>query len=124
MEDRRRQNRTILHNNFLIRERDSGRPLGRIVNLSRYGFLVVSDEPVAESRRYWLTLALTDAVGRRRMLNVEAQAIWCRRMESSGEFGSGFELGGIGAADDEVLARIVAAEDEMPASGVARAGAG
>ncbi|MGD8710849.1 MAG: PilZ domain-containing protein [Ectothiorhodospiraceae bacterium] len=112
MVERRRQNRTILGDFYRIYDHDTGELIGRIVNLSRYGFLTIGDIPVEERRDLRVELVYADQQGRERRIPMRVECVWCRQSQYSDEYGGGFQIREIGEFDAIQVDRLVAEPQE------------
>jgi hypothetical protein len=93
MDDRRRYPRKPCANDQVIEVTDTlnGRHLGRLVNISVDGFLLVGEAPVEVDTV--LQLALSSAApGGDRQLSVGAICIWSSDASSPGHYWSGFHM--------------------------------
>lgn len=95
--ERRRQTRATPDAVYQVRWRPGGAPVGRIINLSRYGFLTLGPQPVTVNRRLELLLDLGPEEGS--AIPLVAEAVWCRPSSQGAEYGAGFRICEIDEAD-------------------------
>lgn len=103
--ERRRQTRGVPDAVYQVREQAGGMLVGRVINLSRHGFLTLGPAPVAEHRRLSLVLELGEGEGA--PIPLVAEAVWCRASTHSAEYGAGFRICEIAEADAERLEQLV-----------------
>jgi len=103
--ERRRQRRGVPDAVYEVREQAGGALVGRVINLSRHGFLTLGPAPVTERRRMSLVLELGAEDGA--PIALVAEAVWCRPSAHSGEYGAGFRICEIREADAERIERVV-----------------
>ncbi|PWG62046.1 PilZ domain-containing protein [Spiribacter halobius] len=105
MTERRRRARTAPDAVVEVRRRPGGEPLGRIINLSRHGFLTLGPAAVTPHQRLALWLELGPGEGE--PIALVAEAVWCRPSTHSSEYGAGFRICEIDEADAERIERAV-----------------
>lgn len=71
-----------------------GEPLGQLSNLSRGGFMLISAREMSASQRYDFIVGDDE-----RAVRLSARCVWCQRSSYSNDYGAGFEIEAVIAAD-------------------------
>ncbi len=100
--DRKHPRRRTSDYLFVV-ERNSGKMLGRIGNLSLGGLMVIGDGPMPVGDTMHLKLAFGHKVLDRDCLEFEAECRWSARNDLADWWETGFELRGLSATDSAVL---------------------
>ena len=79
----------------------TGNKLGRVVNISAEGLMLLSDNPVEAGSVYQLDVALPRLVKQRSRISFGAEAIWSSPSAQPGSYWTGFRI--IDASDDDTV---------------------
>jgi len=107
--DRRRENRTMISAEPNVFDRHTQRSLGRLVNLSREGFLVVAPEPLDPDTLHEVRIVVVDDYGQLRTINASAELIWCRKSRFDNGYGAGFQFSAMDPADEVIVQHLIQA---------------
>ncbi|MBA1146149.1 PilZ domain-containing protein [Ectothiorhodospiraceae bacterium WFHF3C12] len=107
--ERRRENRTLISAEPNVFDRHTRESLGRLVNLSREGFLVVAHEPMMPPAVHEVRIVVVDDYGQLRTINATAELIWCRRSRFDESYGAGFQFSGLDPADEIIVQHLIQA---------------
>jgi hypothetical protein len=113
MEDRRRYPRKQCSRDQVVEVSDliSGRHLGRLVNVSLDGFLLVGASPIEPESVLQLALSTKTPDGITH-INVGAVCMWNSEANYPGNYWSGFHLIDVPAESKEFFAGLLTAADE------------
>lgn len=81
------------------------KPLGSVVNLSARGFMLMSPEQQASGELLSLLLEQAQAAAGERYVRLQARCVWSAPSSFSSDYGAGFEITGMTAADQARLQR-------------------
>ena len=104
--EQRREPRIQIAEQVQVRDANSGRILGQLVNLSSEGLMLVGADCVAPGTIYQLTIPLETTPDADPLL-LGAESLWCSDANHSGFYWSGFQIIDISPEHRQVLARIV-----------------
>lgn len=90
--DRRLAPRYDISRLVRVIDTSTGQEVGRIVNLSSSGFMLVGSQPVVSRTTLRLVLELTTAAESSRQVRLDAQCLWCGPSSFSPDYGAGFEI--------------------------------
>jgi c-di-GMP-binding flagellar brake protein YcgR len=107
--ERRRENRTLISAEPNVFDRFTQQSLGRLVNLSREGFLVVALEPMAPPSVHEVRIVVVDDYGQLRTINASAELIWCRKSRFDESYGAGFQFNALDPADEIIVQHLIQA---------------
>ncbi|PAU84427.1 PilZ domain-containing protein [Pseudomonas sp. WN033] len=90
----REQSRMVFRSIFRIKvaDRDTGRLIGYVGDISEGGFKLLSDEPMELDVPVALQIRLRDGEGKMQMLDVEVICLWCQENIRTGYHESGCSL--------------------------------
>lgn len=109
MSERRSRVRKFTSSYFLVYDRDSGILLGRILDLTPEGAMMISDEPVDMSAEYQCRMVMPIMVGMRRELNFDAEVRWTRENNKWEWFETGFKFKDLTDADRDLIEELIGA---------------
>lgn len=92
LEDNRRLNRenTIYYLEAL--EAGSGQTVGRLVDITAEGIMLICETPIEVGRQFELTIQLPQEVARASEVRFSAEARWCRPALNIDFFDAGFKI--------------------------------
>jgi hypothetical protein len=117
MSERRDSERKSACGYFIVFNTENDQPLGRVVNLSEQGMMLVSDEPADAQSTFRCRMSLPEKLLDRRTITFEAKCRWCREHELTGSYQSGYVFTRIEDKDLEVL-RLLTQNWKVEESGV------
>lgn len=92
MIEKRQQPRMALSESVPVMKAGTDEPLGRLINLSLDGFMVVGDTQFSPGTHYQLRAAVEMPELEPTTLDLDARCIWCQRSSYSQQYGAGFAL--------------------------------
>jgi hypothetical protein len=92
MTDRRRQDRYKLEEYLNVFDRDSGRQIGSLANLSASGAMFITNEPIPTLSVLHCRVELRNQILGKHEINIDAKCRWCRKNVTRGWWESGYEL--------------------------------
>jgi len=105
MFEQRSEPRVTLSRSVPVRDAHTAEPLGRLINLSRHGFMVLSAAHLAPGRAYRLTAALETPAAGENELTLTGRCIWCQQASGTDSYGAGFSI----ESRDDDAARVIEA---------------
>ncbi|MGY0217837.1 PilZ domain-containing protein [Endozoicomonadaceae bacterium StTr2] len=104
MPERRRDDRSPVTHTIHVFDQDSGQRLGKVVDLSPEGFMLLGDSPVPKDKQFSCRLE-SDALNDN--LVISAECLWSRESSSQGYHWSGFHISEISASAKEQLISLI-----------------
>jgi hypothetical protein len=105
--ERRVEPRVTLRQSVEVQDAATSEPLGRLLNLSRTGFMLLSPVHVTPGRELRLALRLPGE----QPVELHATCMWCQRSSYSETFGAGFSLQSPSPAAARLIAKLLDAPD-------------
>lgn len=109
MSERRNRVRKFTSSYFLVYDRESGVLLGRILDLTPEGAMMISDEPIDMSATYRCRMVMPIMVGTRRELNFDAEVRWTRENAKWEWFETGFKFDNLEDDDRDLIEELIGA---------------
>ncbi len=100
---------------FEALDRETGKALGRLVDISPHGIRLLSDDPIRTKAFYNLRVNLPIAVSRAEQLDIEAYSLWCEECpdpELPEHYNTGLEL--LNVSDESLEAITTLINDYEP----------
>jgi hypothetical protein len=107
MDDRRRQDRKLMTYFSRVMDRNNGRLLGYLVDMTTGGALVIGNVPLRVNSIFQLRIDLPESYGERTQLDIEARAIWSQPDPDPDLYRTGIQLIGVDPADLQILERLI-----------------
>lgn len=107
MKNSRRINRRHLFFYLQVREAQTNKLIGYVVDITPYGLRVVSDQPFEPNRETELTMHLPDEMGKKKIISFNAKSIWNGKDVNSDFWAIGFEIGELGKDTLEILEEMI-----------------
>jgi hypothetical protein len=101
MKENRKATRKIADEVLEVSDQITGTQIGRVVNISAEGLMLLSHEPVLTGSVYQLALELSAADGEAKQIMFGAEAIWTSETNQPESFWTGFRI--IDIANEDVL---------------------
>jgi len=99
--DKRKVPRKIANEVLEVFDQLTGANLGRVVNISAEGLMLISGEPIDTGSVYQLDLKLPNPINKRGTISFGAESVWTTPTTQPGSYWTGFRI--IDASDDSVL---------------------
>jgi hypothetical protein len=78
MNDRRKKPRRITSDYYVLFDQTSDEVIGRVVDLSAGGAMLITDEPLESLQRCQCRMSLPDFIRGRRFITFELESKWCQ----------------------------------------------
>lgn len=108
MEERRQIKRRRLVQQLEVYDRSTGHYLGRVVDISTKGFLVITEQNVTLQAPLDLRLDLPEPLYGRDHIDLEATAVWRKKDANPGYWDLGISFSKITGRDQEIIRQIIA----------------
>lgn len=108
MHERRIQERRNLIYYLEVFEQTSGRLLGRLVDITAEGMMLISDHQLPPMATFSLRMQLPQPEFEQTFFEFSAQSVWCRPDVNPNFFDTGFEFRDLTEADRQIIASLVA----------------
>ena len=99
MQEQRHAPRKVADQVLVVADQITGNQIGRIVNISAEGFMLLSEEPVITGSVYQLSLIDPQSSEEREPINFGAEAVWCTEASQPESYWSGFHIIDINSED-------------------------
>ncbi len=103
MTERRDKTRKSASSYLIVFDTRTDLPLGRVVNLSETGMMLISQDPMEASQSYSCRMALPEKLLDKRMVVFEADSKWCRFNDLANVYQTGYEFSTMSEQDLEVI---------------------
>jgi hypothetical protein len=107
MDERRRKNRRLLTYFSRVLDRNNGRLLGYLVDMTSDGVMIVGNIPLRINSNFQLRIDLPENYAEKEQLDFEAKAIWNMPDPDPELFRTGLELIGVNQSDRTILERLI-----------------
>ena len=107
MTGRREHTRLHVISYVKVREDDTDRSVGRVVDMTARGMRLRSKEPVQTDTTARFRLILPAGSGEAREIMFEAAVIWCRKTPENESWDTGIQLLDVPPEDSELIERFV-----------------
>lgn len=87
----------------------TAQPIGRVMNLSVDGFMLLTKQEINPNQRHDFVLQLPQADGVHQSIELVVECRWCQPSNTAGYFGAGFSLVSVPITKREVWERFVEA---------------
>jgi hypothetical protein len=101
MHEQRQTPRTVVDQVLEVNDQVTGTSLGRVVNISAEGFMLLSEEPVITGSVYQLSLITPQSSTIKEPIKFGAEAVWCSEASQPESYWSGFRI--IDIATEDIL---------------------
>lgn len=92
MEEHRKSVRKRVSVVLEMQDRQTQEKLGRIMDLSLEGFMLLAKQEMIPNQKYEMVLNLNEAVRFHRFIQLTAECRWCQPSNTPGYFGAGFAV--------------------------------
>jgi hypothetical protein len=101
MREQRQTPRTVVDQILEVNDQVTGTSLGRVVNISAEGFMLLSEEPVITGSVYQLSLIAPQPSEMKEPIKFGAEVVWCTEASQPESYWSGFHI--IDISNDDAL---------------------
>lgn len=88
-------------------DEDSDRLLGKLVDITTRGMMLLGGEPTEEGRAFRLRMALPSRIAGRETLTFSARSVWCRPDVNPEYHLAGFEFQDLGALEEDIINHLI-----------------
>ncbi|MBD3218974.1 MAG: hypothetical protein GF310_11920 [candidate division Zixibacteria bacterium] len=103
MEEKRKNVRRIPNDYFLVYDRHHGNFIGRLLNMSLGGMMLVSEGPIETSKIFYCRMDLPEKVQGRNNITFDAVSKWCRMNDNTKMYETGYELKDVSKETREII---------------------
>jgi hypothetical protein len=107
MQEQRHSPRKVANEILIITDQITGSHIGRVVNISAEGLMLLSDEPMVTGSVYQLDLILPKPKDTQEKIAFAAEAVWCTEASQPDSFWSGFHIIDITAEDVLIIDELI-----------------
>ena len=107
MEESRKNERRAPNDYYLVFDRENDRFIGRVLNMSLDGVLLVSMEPVEVSGIFHCIMALPEKIDDCNQIVFDAESKWSRKNESSNMYETGYRFKNISKTDRGIVRELL-----------------
>lgn len=99
--------RRRIGNTLEMHDSKTAQSMGRVMNLSAEGFMLLTKQEINPNERHDFVLQLPQAVGVHRSIELVVECRWCQPSNTAGYFGAGFSLVSVPITKREAWKRFV-----------------
>ena len=103
MEETRKDLRRIPNDYFLVFDRHHDNFIGRVLNMSLGGMMLVSEDPMETSKLFHCRMDLPEKVEGHDYITFNAESKWCRMNEHTKMYETGYELKELSAVTRKII---------------------
>lgn len=103
MKEKRKSTRAPAKDHFIVVDRESDTVIGRVLNMTEEGMMVVSKVSVETESRFHCRMALPEKIAGQNQVVFDVECKWCRKDDMSGMFEAGFQLHNVSEKDAHVI---------------------
>ncbi len=107
MAENRRQSRKFTNDYFLVYETKSNQLIGRVLDLTPDGAMLIGDRLVPVPVKYSCKMVMPRMVGRHRFLYFEVESRWCQKNPRLGWHETGYQITRIDKEFQEVINEMI-----------------
>lgn len=107
MEEQRKNVRRAPNDYYLVFDRENDRFIGRVLNMSLDGLMLVSMEPVNASEEFKCRMALPEKIDDNNQIIFDAVCKWSRKNDQSNMYESGFKMKNVSTKDREIIRELL-----------------
>jgi hypothetical protein len=107
MQEQRHSQRKVANELLIIADQITGIHIGRVVNISAEGLMLLSDEPMVTGSLYQLDLILPNSMNGQEKISFAAEAVWCTEASQPESYWSGFHIIEITTEDVLIIDKLI-----------------
>jgi len=88
-------------------DRDTGQPLGFLVDITTKGVMLMSETPIEIEKMFQMKILLKTDLSAKKYLNFDAKSKWCKKSVNSEIYDTGFELINADISDFKEIEEII-----------------
>ena len=101
IQEMRSHNRAEVSEVIRVLDRQTGMDLGRLVNISKEGFMLLGSQPIAEDNILQLSLEFESATDNTSPMLIGVESLWCHSSNDQTQYWAGFYIIDISEEDLE-----------------------
>ena len=90
-----------------VKDKDNASFTGHLVDISRTGLMLISEEPVSTGKEFRLDIILPEEADGHDRIHLRAKSIWCKKDVNPDYYATGFEMEAIDIIDDELIEHLI-----------------
>ena len=106
MDERRKHVRKATSDYFLIYDRETDELVGRVLNLSPAGAMVISESPVAVSKTIKCKMVMPRIISTRQYISFDVECRWCSENKRWKWYEIGCQLSNISEEDQKIIQKL------------------
>lgn len=107
MIEHRRKQRKEVGKSIVVNDALLNRPVGRVVNLSEEGFMVIGDGLISENCLYQLSMELNSESDNSPKISLGAECLWLKETDSGTQYWAGFHVIDISDGDLKTMLTLI-----------------
>ena len=107
MEDKRKFIRKRVSLVLEMQDQQTSQILGRIMDLSPEGFMLLAKQEMTPNQQYEMVLNLPEAIKFHRSIQLVGECRWCQPSNTAGYFGAGFSVVSVDVIKREAWKQLV-----------------
>jgi len=109
MSDKEQKRETRRHLIYFseVHDRDNRSFSGRMVDITRTGLMIISEEKVELEKQFHLEIILPKEVVGRDRINLKAKSLWCKKDINPDYFATGLEIEELDVIDEELIEYLI-----------------
>lgn len=107
MQERRKYKRSDLLYYSRVFDRNTGDVIGHLGNITPYGMMIISEEPLKIEIMYDLRIELPEELVEKANIEVDAESLWCVPDINPNFYNTGFRLFNIGTEEIQIIEQLV-----------------
>ncbi|MCX8044191.1 MAG: PilZ domain-containing protein [Desulfobacterota bacterium] len=108
MREKRKLKRRHLIYYLKVTDRQSGKLIGFLVNITPEGIMIMSEEPIPVGKLFHLQILVPSETDEKAHLQFDARSKWCERSVNTDFYDTGFELLNVTSRDFLAIEKIIA----------------
>lgn len=107
MNEKRKHKRHWTRDLLTVFDRETGRPMAELGNLSSDGAMFITSEAVTTGQRFKCRLELSQSIMDQSEILLDAECEWCIKNKTSGRWESGYHLNNISTLEAEIISYLI-----------------
>ncbi len=106
VEKKRLKRRNLLYY-LKVFDRDSNKQVGRMVDITIEGMMLISEKPFVAGYVFQCKMELPDEIGKGSEIFFNAKCAWCKKSDNPDIYDNGFQLLNVSQDDIEVIESLI-----------------
>jgi hypothetical protein len=103
MSERRDKTRKCTSDYFLVFDRETEALIGRVLNLTPGGVMMISESEVPTSKSFQCKMVMPGVVGRHKFITFDAESRWSKKNTRLGWYETGYQIISLSKADQQAI---------------------